>query len=384
MKFLIYFLCLLLKVKEIYLINEGDYNLQNDREYDIDPADETDIHKVEINRKIVNRHDFEFIHNPGREFCYSQDKLFLLVYVHTAPKNFKRRMAIRETWAKQSMFRDIRTVFIMGIDANVKIMEQIKLENGIYKDIVQENFEDSYKNLTYKGIAALKWITNYCNNAKFILKTDDDIITDVFLLFKHVNSLNEHNMIKPRTILCHVWSRMKVMREKKNKWYVSKEEYRHEWFGKYCSGSAFIFTSDLVGEMFRISFHVRFVWVDDYYISGLLARAVGANFERINSLYTISPFLIEQRFTQKSRQTPVFGHSPFKINLMYSLWSFVLFKNLAKHSDLVQPQSSLILKDDFKFLEDFHWSFDIWKEYSEEKSGNVEKYIQNKFYIDSF
>ena len=33
----------------------------------------------------------------------------------------------------------------------IKVKELVKLESGIYGDIVMEDFIDSYKNLTYKG-----------------------------------------------------------------------------------------------------------------------------------------------------------------------------------------------------------------------------------------
>ena len=104
-----------------------------------------------IQNRIVNRHDFEFVLNPAFRICKS-DQVFMLVYVHTAPGNLKRRLSIRETWARRSMFRDLRLVFMMGSVNDKKIAERVLLENAIYQDIVQENFLDSYKNLTYKGI----------------------------------------------------------------------------------------------------------------------------------------------------------------------------------------------------------------------------------------
>lgn len=51
------------------------------------------------------------------------------------------------------MFRDIRLVFMMGYTSDYRAREYVKLENGIYSDIVMEDFIDSYKNLTYKGIS---------------------------------------------------------------------------------------------------------------------------------------------------------------------------------------------------------------------------------------
>ena len=318
------------------------------------------INLVDISENIVNPHDFEYLLNPGIEFCQNQKNLFLLIYVHTDPRHLKRRIMMRETWAKQSMFRDIKTVFMMGaLKDHPLVMESVKLEQNIYNDIVQENFEDSYRNLTYKGIAALKWITHYCANAKFILKVDDDIITDIFVLLKHLKSQNDHNSIKPRTIMCHLWNKSTVFRDKNEKWFLTKGEHEQDWFGKYCSGSAFVLTNDLALEMFRISFYVKFFWIDDYYISGLLPRAIGANYEQLNSLYTLNPNIIEKKFMQTSSPTQVFGHSPSKIDCIFNIWNFILSNYMKLYPKLTESPSSFLFEDDFFYVEKFEWSSEI-------------------------
>lgn len=233
---------------------------------------EQQINQVILDRKIVNRHDFNFILNPGREICYNNESkdLLVLIYVHSAPDNFKRRVAIRETWAKHSIFKNIRLVFMLGLNKNnLKVQQLIRLESNVYNDLVQEDFEDSYKNLTYKGIMSLKWISNYCPIAKYILKIDDDIIVNTFTLLRHLNSLQKHDITrdKKRTIMCLVWDRMIVQRDTKQKWYLSVKEYKYDYFGKYCSGSAFMFTSDLAAPMFKASFHVKFLWIGNYFYS---------------------------------------------------------------------------------------------------------------------
>ncbi len=46
----------------------------------------------------------------------------------------------------------------------IKVKELVKLESGIYGDIVMEDFIDSYKNLTYKG-----WINFFkCSKSKYL------------------------------------------------------------------------------------------------------------------------------------------------------------------------------------------------------------------------
>ena len=167
----------------------------------------TDQYRMQ--NEIVNPHDFKYILNPGHQICSvdNSGNVYLLIYVHTAPDNYKRRLSIRETWAKRSMFRDIRIVFMMGKTESKKTTELILLENGIYGDLVQEDFIDSYRNLTYKGIMAMKWISEYCPKAKYILKVDDDIITNTFTILRHLKALEDHKIVGNKSVMCLVWNK---------------------------------------------------------------------------------------------------------------------------------------------------------------------------------
>ena len=45
-----------------------------------------------------------------------------------------------------------------------------------HHDLVVEDFQESYLNLTVKTTYLLKWLnSSYCSRARFILKVDDDV-----------------------------------------------------------------------------------------------------------------------------------------------------------------------------------------------------------------
>ena len=90
-------------------------------------------------------------------------------------------------------------MFLLGNRPSSPIA-QIRKENDLYRDIVQEDFIDSYRNLTVKSIMALKWATKYCKNAKLIFKMDDDTLVNTFLLLK---LLKEKQFLKSKSILCN-------------------------------------------------------------------------------------------------------------------------------------------------------------------------------------
>lgn len=272
----------------------------------------------------VNPHTFEYTLKPTTACRGSH--VYLLTYVHTAPSHFRQRAAIRQTWGNANNFKDLnfRVVFLMGLGANVTEQEAIALESDLHGDIVQENFVDSYRNLTYKGIMALKWTSRYCPNAKYVLKSDDDIFVNIFNVVNHLQSLDRLETPLNRTIICMVWSRMRVVRNPRSKWYVPRSEFWPDYFPQYCSGSAFMLTGDMIRPMYNSSLGTPFFWVDDYYVTGLLADKVGATHMRLNSVYSLKPKEFLDKFTDVFMwQSLTFGHV-HDLDWWFEVWDNVL------------------------------------------------------------
>ncbi len=273
----------------------------------------------------ANPHNFKYIINP-KDICHGKE-VFLLVYVHSAPDHYKKRTAIRETWGNPKNFPHLtyKVVFLMGRPKDKAVQDAIQLESETYNDIVQETFIDSYRNLTYKAIEGLKWISHNCNHAKFILKSDDDIFVNIFNLVAHLESIYD---FRGRNIkgflLCLVWYRMKVIRDPKSKWYIPKSEFSEDFFPTYCSGSAYVMSSDVVTGMYNASMDTPFFWVDDFYITGLLASKVKVVHEKFNSVYTLGPSTFLEKFTEPNKwRTLVFGHV-HNLNHMHQVWKNIL------------------------------------------------------------
>ncbi|CAF1220814.1 unnamed protein product [Rotaria sp. Silwood1] len=291
---------------------------------------------------IVNPHDFSYILNPGYSVCNTNNSssIYILVYVHSGPTNYRRRIVIRETWSTRTLFSDLRLIFMIGKTSDENIMKSIQYENEIYQDIVQEDFIDAYKNLTYKGIMALKWISIYCSKVKYILKVDDDIVVNTFTLINHLKFLDKLNPVREQTILCLLWQAMTVMRDSKSKWYLSKEDFPLDLFPPYCSGSAYILTGDMAAKMYNASLYVPFFWVDDYYITGAVASAANVTYTQLGSLYTIPEQIAHSRFmSSKAFYTIMFGHFPGSMNNMREVWRRILISQKYKYPKYVQYHS---------------------------------------------
>ncbi|ELU14153.1 hypothetical protein CAPTEDRAFT_75191, partial [Capitella teleta] len=216
----------------------------------------------------VNSHPYNVVlSNPN--LCRVKD-LFMLVYVHTGVDHYRRRAVIRQTWGDIKRFPNMRVMFVMGKTSTIKSMQDaLQFESTTYGDILEEDFEDTYHNLTFKGIGALKFISHYCNNVKYVLKTDDDVFVNMYTLQNHLMQLEGAGYNK-NLILCLVWWNMPVLRE--GKWAVPKEMYPGDLYPPYCSGMAYLFSTDVAPKLYDASFFVKFFWVDDVYISGILPK----------------------------------------------------------------------------------------------------------------
>ncbi|KAK6111121.1 Galactosyltransferase family protein [Brugia pahangi] len=159
-----------------------------------------------------------------------------------------------------------------------KIQKQLLEESRKKHDLIQQNFHDSYRNLTWKALMWLRFIDEYCPNVQYIIKLDDDVVGNILEI---IHFLNEHvkavSLLKSqKQIFCRVIYHRPVSREKKNKWYVRRDELSSEYYSNYCVGMAIIFTGDLPNMLLRAAKKERYFWIDDYFITGILAKKVEA------------------------------------------------------------------------------------------------------------
>ena len=133
---------------------------------------------------------------PDRELCSSEDKLRLLVVIYSSPIHYERRKVIRRTWGRAfTAYPGVRFIFLIG--QSPKGLEQdIIKESQEHNDIVQEDFVDTFQNLTVKATFMFKWITsNDCLTAKFLFKADDDTFVNPEQLWASL----EHSLLHSAT-----------------------------------------------------------------------------------------------------------------------------------------------------------------------------------------
>lgn len=124
--------------------------------------------------------------------CSSSHKYVL--YIYSGVSNYRRRILLRRTWASYNVMSDnhAKLIFILGTTNDTFKRQKVNNEAAVFKDIVQGDFTDSYNNLSLKGLFGLKWISQYCPDTLFSVKTDDDVFVNTYELFAMLDGLGDY------------------------------------------------------------------------------------------------------------------------------------------------------------------------------------------------
>jgi len=231
---------------------------------------------VEDQRPHINPHRFGMLINNAR-ICTENDgidgggKVDLLMMVTSAVKHVDRRNAIRQTWGNVDLMRryNAKLIFLLGQGRDQQ--SQIQSENQLYRDIIQEDFEDSYHNLTLKTVMGLKWMSIFCPHAKFILKTDDDIYVNVPLLTSTAalesNFYNNiHGCIKNSPLN----SPLPIPQEGFPEISLMKPA-----LPQFTAGAGYLIPGRFASQLYMASLETKLIPVEDAYTTGFCAKKIG-------------------------------------------------------------------------------------------------------------
>ncbi|KAH3692421.1 beta-1,3-galactosyltransferase 1-like [Dreissena polymorpha] len=235
----------------------------------------TNVRKNECDNCFNHYFDYVIQNEHICDTAENRGKIDLLICVTTIHKNAFIRQTLRRTWLSytKNNTANVRHVFLLGQTANYRLQEFVMRENEIYHDIVQETFIDSYHNLTYKTIMGFKWASTKCPNAKFVMKTDDDVWVNVPSLMKLLSGSDMTKYLQ--TGLTGSCSQNEPpIRDKTSKWYASLISYPDKFYPDFCSGTGYVTSINVVSDIYHVSPHVPFFHLEDVYV-GLCARKLG-------------------------------------------------------------------------------------------------------------
>ncbi|XP_063595696.1 beta-1,3-galactosyltransferase 4-like [Penaeus indicus] len=266
--------------------------------------------------------------------------LIILVFSHPAHATLREAHRAAASWEILQKL-GTRRVFLLADGsgdaqsgyASVPVAEVVA-ESGRFRDLVVADFRDHYRNLTYKHALALTWASSFCSRAKYILKMDDDMMVDLWGLvamlreglvanskgvvtsgedirkqsaFRGAESGNavvdneraarrgwkmapgEQKLLSP----AGVWAAGLVQRglapqRNHGKWHVSLEEYPKRLYPTFLSGWAYVITQPAAAAIMAAARdHALPFWIDDVYMTGILAATAGVARYALNQHYSL-------------------------------------------------------------------------------------------------
>lgn len=195
---------------------------------------------------------------------------FLAVVICSAVSNFAARRAIRDTWGQDAKSPLVRAFFLLGRTDNETLQDNVARESRLFGDVIQADFMDTYNNLTIKSVVLLKWTGQHCPETRYILKTDDDMYVNVPNLVSYLNKKGGRKML----LGCLI-SGATPIRDWTSKWYVPPFVYPHHTYPDYLSGTGYVMSGDLLGQLFRTALETPFFYMEDIFVTGMVAQKLG-------------------------------------------------------------------------------------------------------------
>ncbi|CAI5641753.1 lactosylceramide 1,3-N-acetyl-beta-D-glucosaminyltransferase B [Oreochromis niloticus] len=223
--------------------------------------------------------------------CVGEDVL-LLLFVKTSPENIERRMAIRSTWGNETYIQNtlgvtVKVVFVLGAvqtketeplwskSSGVGFQYQLIQENRLHGDLIQQDFLDSFHNLTLKLIMQFHWMHSRCPHARFLMTADDDIFVHMPNLVSYLQDVSSRD-VKDFWV-GRVHRGAPPIRDKESKYYVSYEMYPWVTYPDYTAGAAYVVSGDVAEKIYHATLTLNAsIYIDDVFM-GICASTVGVS-----------------------------------------------------------------------------------------------------------
>ncbi|XP_035526697.1 beta-1,3-galactosyltransferase 2-like [Morone saxatilis] len=218
---------------------------------------------------------FTYIINEPDKCAESRPVPFLVLLIATEARQVEARNAIRQTWGNESVAPALGFIrlFLLGKnEGELGLLQQrmLEAESRRYHDIIQQDFMDSYKNLTIKTLMGMNWVAIHCPQASYVMKTDSDMFVNTeYLIYK---LLRPETKPRKNYFTGNNMRGFAPNRNKNSKWYMPPELYPSDKYPTFCSGTGYVFSGDLARNIYRASLSIPHLHLEDVYVGICLAK----------------------------------------------------------------------------------------------------------------
>ncbi|KAE8619876.1 hypothetical protein XENTR_v10010005 [Xenopus tropicalis] len=204
---------------------------------------------------------------------------FLVLLIPSMPQDVLVRDALRKTWANESLIPgiSIKRIFLLGRSFVNDIEISVEQESSTFHDIVQQDFLDTYRNLTVKTLMGIEWVSRLCPRASYVMKVDADMFFNPWFLVRQI--LQPEKPLKLAFFTGLVISGASPRRNKNSKWHILYSEYSKNSYPTYCSGTGYVFSGGLAPLLYRQAMELAILPLEDVFL-GLCLQRIGLYISR--------------------------------------------------------------------------------------------------------
>lgn len=201
-----------------------------------------------------------------------------------------------------------QVIFLVGRSlSNGTQQQQLAEESAAFGDLLQEDFIDTYNNLTLKSLMLLKWISNFnadADRVKYVMKCDDDTFLNVpnlmhvlmggtVPIYRDTLQLYTNEMVRRKSwadstsLMGFLFKNARPIRDIASKWYAPRFMYRRKIFPNYLSGTGYVIEATRTAkELFRAALRTPIFHLEDVYVTGLCASKSSSTKPHHNPLFS--------------------------------------------------------------------------------------------------
>lgn len=201
---------------------------------------------------------------------------FLVLLVATEPADTAGRSAIRQTWGNESSVPGVSVLrlFLTGVHPvfGGPLRRVLEEESALHRDILQQDFLDTYHNLTLKTLMGMEWVSRHCPDAAYVVKADRDVFLNLPYL---VRRLLQPQLPPKRDFMTgYIYRDTGPLRSKAYKWYVPRQVYPNDTYPPYCGGPAYVLSGDLAVKVYAVAQTLPLLNMEDSFV-GVCLHALG-------------------------------------------------------------------------------------------------------------
>lgn len=271
--------------------------------------------------------NLNFEYKLNSNICQKNPNIFAIFIVTSYFGNVETRSSMRRSFSNDVLLNNfnVARIFLLGLAPSDKYTTQKSIEDESHRfgDLVQGNFHEAYRNLTYKHVMGYKWVSENCPHAKYVIKMDDDIAVDIrgFLNLLQTTVLPERNLLAG-----YILRNLPAIREPANKWYVTSHEYPDKLYPPFLSGWLYVTNPQTVKSLLRLSYDQKYLWIDDVFVTGILAKRARIRHYDLSKYFAVHAELLQCCITDLKKQIKcdlLIGPNGGENNLFYEFNTIV-------------------------------------------------------------